>query len=226
MPLAGSHVLLICTDYPAADEDGFNDWYTREHVPERVSLPGFLRGRRYEAVGEGPRYCTFYEVRDASALSSDSYLRVLHDPDPRSRHYIPRFVRPARTVARVVASAGRGDGGVLGLVAFAPPGQWAPRVDGVAGLAGQGDIVAAHLWQADAAVLDRSRRGHLRSGDTVYPWVLALEATRAEGLRALLADPLAPVGLGGPSGGATLMAAVYRLTYSLSAAATGTATPG
>ena len=34
----------------------FNAWYNEEHVPERLSAPGFLNAARYEALRGGPRY--------------------------------------------------------------------------------------------------------------------------------------------------------------------------
>ncbi len=44
-------ILTIWTDIPADIEADFNDWYNREHLPDRIQgMPGFLRGRRYAAI--------------------------------------------------------------------------------------------------------------------------------------------------------------------------------
>lgn len=114
MATKGERVLFICNDIPAEQEADFNDWYIREHLPERADgLPGFNRGRRYEAVGEAtPRYLAFYEVDGPEALSSPEYLALVHDPDPRSRRHIPAFRNAARTILSVTASAVAGEGGV------------------------------------------------------------------------------------------------------------------
>ena len=43
-------ILAIWHDVDAAIGDEYERWYFREHLPERVAVPGFLAGRRYEAV--------------------------------------------------------------------------------------------------------------------------------------------------------------------------------
>jgi len=37
-------MLLVCTNVDPAHEDDFNRWYDREHVNERVAIPGFVSG--------------------------------------------------------------------------------------------------------------------------------------------------------------------------------------
>ena len=64
---------------PGGDEE-FLSWHVSEHIPERVSVPGFLRGRRYVAHDGIPRYFNFYETET---------LEVLHSPR------LPRAARPS-----------------------------------------------------------------------------------------------------------------------------------
>ena len=33
-------------DVDPAQETAFNDWYVRDHLPDRLAVPGFRRGRR------------------------------------------------------------------------------------------------------------------------------------------------------------------------------------
>ena len=40
---------------------------TREHLPERLSAPGFLDAARYEALRGGPRYLAVYELDSVEA---------------------------------------------------------------------------------------------------------------------------------------------------------------
>ena len=42
-------LLMVWTDIFADVEHDFNDWYNREHVRERVEVPGFIRARRFAA---------------------------------------------------------------------------------------------------------------------------------------------------------------------------------
>ena len=54
--LTGKGMLITLTEVKARDEREFNEWYNREHIDERVDLPGFRRARRYVAVKGDPKY--------------------------------------------------------------------------------------------------------------------------------------------------------------------------
>ena len=66
----GEGILIVWADIPAEIEDDYNEWYNREHMPDRIlRMPGFLRGRRYVAVESasgGPKYLTYYDLQSAS----------------------------------------------------------------------------------------------------------------------------------------------------------------
>ena len=55
MALIGQGVLAIWNGIKPEAEDDFVAWHVREHIPERVGLPGFVRGRRYVAGTALPR---------------------------------------------------------------------------------------------------------------------------------------------------------------------------
>ena len=62
-------------------EAEFADWYFREHIPERVTLPGFLSGRRYTAPGGGPnKYLALYEATSKDVFGSEAYRERLNQP--------------------------------------------------------------------------------------------------------------------------------------------------
>ena len=50
----GTGLLMVWADVPADKEAEFNRWYNEEHLAERLAIPGFLDGARYEAVQGGP----------------------------------------------------------------------------------------------------------------------------------------------------------------------------
>ena len=50
MALLGKGMLVTFTEVAPEDELEFNEWYDREHVDERVFMPGFKRARRYLAA--------------------------------------------------------------------------------------------------------------------------------------------------------------------------------
>jgi hypothetical protein len=59
-------------------EEEFNAWYDNEHLPERLSIPGFRSARRWVAdckPGEG-KYLATYELDSPAVLSSREYLAL------------------------------------------------------------------------------------------------------------------------------------------------------
>jgi len=46
-------VLAIWNDVDPNSEIDYNEWYFQEHLPDRLGVPGFLSGQRYEVIGPG-----------------------------------------------------------------------------------------------------------------------------------------------------------------------------
>ena len=66
----GTALLVVFTDIDTKHDADFNAWYNQEHLPERLSAPGFLDAARYEAVRGGPRYLAVYELMSVETLPS------------------------------------------------------------------------------------------------------------------------------------------------------------
>lgn len=48
--------MLLSFDIEADAIEEHDRWHTHEHLPERLSIPGFRRGTRWVADEKGPRY--------------------------------------------------------------------------------------------------------------------------------------------------------------------------
>lgn len=122
--LRGGGLLAVWGVGDPEQDEGFNDWYTHEHLPERIGVPGFLRARRYVADLPGPpprwRYLAIYETESPDTLSSPAYVAALDTPTPLTRRYMPLMAFMSRTACRVVHTVGRGNGGDLAFVEFGP----------------------------------------------------------------------------------------------------------
>lgn len=70
-------LLLVMMDIDPEHEEDFNRWYNEEHVPERLSIPGFLTGRRFLAVEGSPKYLALYELESPDVLESEAYKHFL-----------------------------------------------------------------------------------------------------------------------------------------------------
>jgi hypothetical protein len=88
----GTALLMVWADVPAEKEEEFNRWYNGEHLAERLSLPGFLSGARYEAVKGGPRHLACYELESVAVLESEAYRRVQANPTPWTQRSGPAAI--------------------------------------------------------------------------------------------------------------------------------------
>jgi hypothetical protein len=111
--LAGRGAVCIWHDLTPEATDEFYQWHNREHMPERVAIPGFLRGRRYIAVAGAPTYFNLYEADSPEVLGGKDYLDRLNAPTEWTRRVVPAFRRVSRSICRVLYSAGVGQGGYM-----------------------------------------------------------------------------------------------------------------
>ena len=109
MALLGQGALVIWHD--VQDETDYNEWHSKEHMLERVAVPGFRRGLRYVALAGSPKYLNLYEVDDLATLTSSALpearcppalaraagSRTLCGRDHRSGGCLERAGRPLRT---------------------------------------------------------------------------------------------------------------------------------
>ncbi len=183
MSLAGTGVVAIWNDIEAQARAGFHEWHTREHMPERAAIPGFLRGRRYIAVAGAPEFFTLYETRDLAVLTGTGYLERLNHPTPWTRQCVAAFVNVERALCEVAASLGGGAGGLMMTLRYdlAPGGAAAHRdwliAQALPALLRQPGICGAHLCIADtgaSTVVTEEKK--VRPHTAVVPnWVLMVE---------------------------------------------------
>ena len=103
---------------PEAEAE-FADWYFREHMPERVALPGFLSGRRYTAPGDGPnKYLALYEATSKEVFASEAYRACLEGPTRWTSKIMPHFRNFARSVFDVRLDLGNQYGGAIATIRY------------------------------------------------------------------------------------------------------------
>jgi hypothetical protein len=177
-----SALLALWNDVDPAFDADYNDWHANEHVPERLTVPGMLWGRRYGLVGAEtvmPRYLTLYGLRDAAVLDCEPYLRLLREPTPTSRRMRPLLKNLSRWVCRLDEEVGLDHGNRLTVWTF-DAAEDAAR--------GRADLVAAGGGTA---------RGHLLAERlpqaSALPWLQAGQTRGVEGQWLLCAAPDAAV---------------------------------
>jgi len=104
-------------------------WHTEEHMPERVGIPGFLAGRRYDSVPSelapaAPaerhlQHCyMMYEGERLTTFNGDPYLQRLNNPTPWTREMAPGFQNFSRGACELITTSGDGYGGFALILRF------------------------------------------------------------------------------------------------------------
>lgn len=193
--LLGNAALAIWNDVPANEASEFNEWYTHEHLPERVSIPGFLRGRRFvgqDSRVDPQRYFTIYETEHLEILSSAPYMERLNQPTEWTQKMGHLFKGSTRTACQVTASHGQGIGSHVATVEFGPRGDQAERLrtwlvsKALVELARHPEIVSCHLLEANdqvtSAKSQTAENESLGGSGSTARWIVVAEATRDSGL--------------------------------------------
>ena len=149
-------ILFVWTSADPEHERDFNRWYDREHVEERVRIPGFVSGTRYQSV-RGPRkYLGLYRTVSLGAFQTPDYFKAFGQQTPWSLTNLQRMVDPMRRVCAIEAETGMGTGAWLTVLRMGAPaiGQDAQAVDAMATLGTKllqiDGVIATRLLTPDA----------------------------------------------------------------------------
>ena len=190
--LIGGAFVAIWHDIAPEGKAEFYAWHTREHMPERLAVGGFLRGRRYLAERGDPEYFNLYEVQTAEVLTGEAYLTRLNNPTPWTRRALPYFRKVSRSLCRLGASLGRSQGGAILTVRFESAAGQEERLarfladEALPRAFDRPGVVGAHFGTADRSgseieTMERKARGNL----TLVPgWVVLLEGVSQEAVEA------------------------------------------
>jgi hypothetical protein len=126
-----SGILAVWNDRDPEIADVYESWYLHEHLPERVGVPGFLDGRRFEAIASDRAFFTFYRLTDAAVLTSTAYRERLADPTPGTRRIMAHWRGMIRASCTVERTRGHLDGAYLVSLRWEAPGL-ASDLDGLA----------------------------------------------------------------------------------------------
>jgi hypothetical protein len=199
MTAAGRGILAIWQDIAVEAEEMVQEWYNREHHVERLSVPGFLRARRFLATTGSPRVFVYYETESPAVLTSPEYMERLNTPTEWTRRVMPHFRNYSRTVCRVAAKFGAGFGGAVATVRLRPaPG----RTDELAAwittaalpaVQERPGVTDSQFWRADheASAIPTAERDLRSDQDTIAEWILVVGGNTPEQIDKACADVLA-----------------------------------
>ena len=190
-------ILAVWSGIDAEAEDDYNAWYEREHMFERVAVPGIRRARHYQTVSGTPKFFTYFEMDDPAVVSSGVYLAQSNNSSPWTQRILPHFRQVNRTASRVLRRIGRGFGAAAMTIRFVLVDgedaaltavlqeEFLPRIIDRPG------IIAAQLWQVDRAASSQPGKDReLRPDeDAISDLTLFVEGTGIASLQALGGDP-------------------------------------
>lgn len=183
--LAGEGAVAIWNDIAEAGRAEFYAWHLHEHMPERVGIPGFVRGRRYRAADAAtqPEFFTLYETASFQVIQGSDYLSRLNEPTEWTRTTTAHFQTTTRSLTRVVASHGVGSGGAMLTMRFDIADDTVrdvvPRLSSaLEAIARLPRISGAHLLGSDVGMSGQRTAESKDRKDLQAParWVLLLEA--------------------------------------------------
>ena len=121
MSLLGDAVLVNWGGIVEVKELEYNEWHSKEHMPERISLPGFLRGLRAVGISGtdiNHKYFMMYEAERKEVFVSKKYLERLNNPTDWTKDILSNYLSPSRTICSVISSKSIGVGGYISTIRF------------------------------------------------------------------------------------------------------------
>ena len=220
MPLIGRAAMLLAFDVVQEAIPEHDDWHTHEHLPERLSIPGFLRGTRWVALRGQPRYFVMYEVTQLAILTSEAYLKRLNNPSPWTSKMMPHYRGMTRGFCSVAGSFGLGMGHLCRLLRFKPETgvesslrKWLLQ-DVLPQLCSRPGIGSVHLFEGTLTPTMTNEQ-RIRGADAGLDWALLLTGYGQDALAAPTQAAVDSKQLEG-HGATGVLDALYRMDYSLS----------
>ena len=170
-------ILAIFNDCRAGREAEFETWFQSEHLVERLSVPGFLFGRRHKVLSGSPGYFNFYMVESPEVLTSKPYLERLDHPTPLTRTIMSEvFVNMNRTVCRRTVRRGSFRGAFAVTARFNRKPDEAALSAALEKLTAETSVAGGEIWIAlDAAGMPVSMEEKLRGGDKKIAGALMID---------------------------------------------------
>jgi hypothetical protein len=212
MSLAGEGLIAIWNGVTPEARDDIYEWHNREHMPERVAIAGFRRGRRYRAIEADVEFFTLYETDTPLVHTGSDYTARLNTPTPWTQRAITGFLDTSRSLCWVAVSVGTGQGGLLVTYRYdvAPGREEEQRCllahQVLPALADAPGVVGAHLGIADraASAIQTAEKKDLPpvlvpnwvilvEGGSEVPALLAACDTMLPATRLIAAGAVAPV---------------------------------
>ena len=172
----------------------FHEWHSKEHLPERLSIPGFNRGSRWQRETDNA-FFVIYELAEYETLISDAYRARLNSPTPWSTTMMPLHRDMMRSQCRIVASHGRGVATYMNTTRLSPKSGRQEELEDhlraiLAKLHERVGVTGAHLLRTETPEASATKEQQIRGGDATADWIILVSGHNAAALRTVCAVAL------------------------------------
>ena len=173
-------ILAILNDCRPGREAEFEAWFQGEHLLERLAVPGFLFGRRHQAISGSAGYFNFYLVESPAVLTSKPYLERLDHPTLMTKKVMSDiFINMNRTVCRRTVRRGFFRGAHTVTVRFNAAPDEAVVKAALDALTDDTKVAGGEIWIAlDPKGMPVSGEEKLRGGDKKIAACLMIDTLR------------------------------------------------
>jgi len=91
-------LLMVAINVTNENDDDFNAWYTEEHIPNLLKVPGVLSARRYKSSEGTHRYVAIYHLTQPEVTKTDAWSVAIDTP--WSSRIRPQFQDRIRILAK------------------------------------------------------------------------------------------------------------------------------
>jgi len=227
MALLGKGAVAMWWDIAPEHRAEFEDWHTHEHFPERMGIPGFLRGARWGDANGGDGFFVMYELDAYETLTSPGYLSRLNAPTPWSTKMMPHHRNMVRSQCRVLESVGGGISRHALTVRLSPDEGADPRLraclrDLAKILAGRKGTAAGHLLHTQTPKIAATTEQKIRGGaDGAADWIFIANGYDRAALEVLARAELGDEALAAAGAKPGAVRGLYSLSQTNTAADVG-----
>jgi hypothetical protein len=220
--MLGRTAVAMWWDIAPEVKSEWEDWHSREHMPERVGIPGFLRGTRWIALSGEPSYFVLYEAARLATITAGAYVERLNNPTPWSQIMMPHHRNMVRSLCRVRATFGRGVAHALATIRFsASPrsktslSKWL-AADALPKLPERKGLTGAHLLESQPmSGAPQTTEQKMRGKDAQADWVVLVCGFDADVVKAVVTSELTADAFATHGAQPARVEGFYRPAYSL-----------
>ena len=223
MTLLGQAAVAMWWDIAPASRAEFEDWHSHEHFPERMSIPGFLRGSRWASSEGGDGFFVLYELAIYEILTSPEYLARLNDPTPWSKKMMPLHRNMIRSQCCIIETCGGGVARAMMTLRLSPKQGGAESLrqhlkTALSKLPLQPGLTGAHLLYTQTPDVELTHEQKIRGGDAVADWIVLVSGYNAEALSKLADGELSAEASSGTGAVGKPHYAFFDLAYTMTPA--------